>query len=111
DLVTDTVQVARVGRARIDHHRPGRSRLGEDPGVRAVQGHRRGVGSQHAARPRGPHVVDSSAVDHNGYSTPSGTVSHAAPSAIITWGISAVIRRRAARAAGTVPHARNSPSV
>ena len=61
---------------------------------------------QHAAGPRGP-----GAVDHSEYSTPSGTVSHAAPSASITWGISAVIRRRAARAAGTVPHARSSPSV
>src|SRR5262249_22828782 len=106
DLVTDAVAGASVAGGRIHHHRPAGPGLGEAPGVGAVQGHRRGIGGKDAARPRGP-----GAVDHSGYSTLSGTVSHTAPSATITSGISAVIRRRAASAAGTVPHARSSPSV
>ena len=57
----DGVEVAGIGRARVDHDRPGRAGRPQHPGVGAVEGHRRRVGREHARghraeRPTGPRV-------------------------------------------------------
>ena len=115
DLIVDAPQVRLVIGAGVDHDGVGRAGLGDHPGIGAVQRHQRGVRGQHTTGAGRTHAVDRTArrgaVSHSGYSRPAGTLSHAAPSATWTSGMSAVIRRRAASAAVTSPHARSSPSV
>ncbi len=54
----DTFEVHRILGTRVDDDHPVRARLGHDPGVGPVQGHRRRVGRQDAGRPVGPGAVD-----------------------------------------------------
>ena len=56
--VPDPSQVRLVVRPRVDHHRHGGARLGDQPGVSSVKRHGPGVRGEDAARPYGARAVD-----------------------------------------------------
>src|SRR6202012_2850228 len=96
-------QVVLIVRPGVDHEHGRRARLGDHPGVRAIQRHRRRIRGEHAPGPLGAHAADRLVVRGRpdlvqpGYPTPSGMTSQAAPSSRTRRGWTGSITRRSAR--------------